>query len=388
MAQVVDQAEYLFSLAEQINSPQSPDIQLPADVDLKALEAALGELVFATLPIGKVDVQSRNKRRYTRESVASLVKQVNELRPEGRWGHLSEEEMGTRYEPPAIRWLAATLDSKGMAWGKALALTEEAKRHFKAAEATKSKIGSSIFGVEPVVNEQGSIVNYRLVTIDLANSERVGIPEATAVPKITKEMAGEENMPQENGTTPTVSEVAVIQQRDELKHKVDDLEIQVNNLTPFKADVSKIRETLALSEKGNVVASVTELSTQVNAIRETFGLDAGVNLATFLRDYHERHLKLAQENTALLGATVKAVVEEQVKIESARGMIIEMVQDRKPITSEQVSEAVKAVLEKPSVKEFLQKQMQQEAGPNLQNPVTNSRTSGDSQKQYVEIPGA
>lgn len=380
--------EPLFTLSEQVNSSKAPDIPLPKDIDVEALTQAMGgELVFNTLPIGKVNVESRNKRKYGKQSVVNLVKQVNQLRPEGRWGHLTEEEMGSKYELPAIRWVAAVLDSKGVAWGKALAISEDAKLHFKTAKAMNARVGTSIFGDNPEVDEQGTIVNYRLMTIDLANSERVGIPDTAAVPQLTSEMAGkEENMPQENEKAPTVSEVAVIQQRDALKTENDKLQIEVNNLTPFKDDVSKIREMLALPEKGSVVASVTELSTQVNAIRETFGLDAGVNLATFLRDYHERHLKLAQENTALLGATVKAVVEEQVKIESARGMIIEMVQDRKPITSEQVSEAVKAVLEKPSVKEFLQKQMQSEAGPNVTNPI-NPRKSDVNSTEQVAIPG-
>jgi hypothetical protein len=95
-----------------------PDIPLPEDID----RAALGEAAFfVTLPIGQAGAQSRNGRTYSRAAVEGMVAQINARRPEGMWGHLSEAEAGTRYDPPAIRWLAACLVCRGRGLGQGAA---------------------------------------------------------------------------------------------------------------------------------------------------------------------------------------------------------------------------------------------------------------------------
>jgi uncharacterized coiled-coil protein SlyX len=158
-----------------------PEVLLPADI----AEEMKGELTY-TLPIGKVGAKSRNNRVYTKNAVERLVAQVNDKRPEGRWGHLAESERATRYDPPAVRWLAATLDEQGTAWGKLLPITETAKEHFRIAKLTKAKVGTSLYGTARMKGDQ--VIDLILETIDLADPERVGVLEAAATVKVTKEM--------------------------------------------------------------------------------------------------------------------------------------------------------------------------------------------------------
>ena len=164
-----------------------PDIKLPADIDLQKLEKLVGagNLEFVTLPIGEVNAQSRNGRNYTRASVEELVKQVNELRPEGRWGHLTPEEMSTRYDPPAIRWLAAVLDKDGVAWAKGLPLTKDAREYFALAKATNARVGTSLVAWAEM--KQDRVEHLTLSTIDIADPQRVGVPTAAAKPMLSKE---------------------------------------------------------------------------------------------------------------------------------------------------------------------------------------------------------
>ena len=87
-----------------------PEIALPEDIDREALG---DEAFFVTLPIGQAGARSRNQRTYSRAAVEQMVAQINAQRPEGMWGHLKAEETQTRYDPPAIRWLAAIMDARG-----------------------------------------------------------------------------------------------------------------------------------------------------------------------------------------------------------------------------------------------------------------------------------
>ena len=132
---------------EAIDFSLAPDISWPGDVDRQELKSALevNELVSFVLPIGEVDAESGNGLTYREPSVLGLVRQVNQKRPEGFWGHLRDDEIGTKYGPPAVRWLAAELDDEGIAWGLGVALTETASKHFKSAKALRAKTGTSIF---------------------------------------------------------------------------------------------------------------------------------------------------------------------------------------------------------------------------------------------------
>jgi hypothetical protein len=376
----MEMAEELFSITAEMGG-EVPTIPLPANIKLDRLKKVLGEeLMFVTLPIGKVGITSRNGNTYGRKAIERLVEQVNAKRPEGRWGHLSNEELGTRYEPPAVRWLAAQLDSSGVAWGKLVPLTQEALRHFETAEATGGRVGTSIFGLEPK-SEAGEITDYRLVTIDLANAERVGVPLTAAHPYITSEMEQPER-----GSTGTVGPT---QTADAPHSQVSTAAKEENpvatetRVEELASDRARLQEQVSGLEK-----QIKELRAQADdlaVVRELLDVDEDVDIIKTLRAHLEQHAELASENAALLDSAMTAEIAAKVKVESARPIVRELVEAKTPLTRKALDRALDEVLARDSVKTLIAQQVAEQSGPPQSRPVTPA-ASADAWKQYVNIP--
>lgn len=353
-------AELVYSIAEAF-SADIPDVPTPDDINLESLAKALGkssadELVFDTRPIGKV-TESRNGRNYSTESVLSLVEQVKEKRPEGRWGHLSESEASTRYELPAVRWINAVYqESNETAYGKLVALTLDAERHIRSARELNAKIGTSIYAHNPVI-ENKKVKSYDLVTIDLANAERVGIYDMNSVPKISKEMDNlnsEENKVTEEekraaelaaaNTNKPVAETADVTQ---LRRIVESQETEIDVSRPLVSNLKTVAELLG--------AKVEEVPAKVRALREQVK-------------------SLTAENVALLSATIENEVAEAVKVETVQPIVVEQVTALNPTTREEVKSALAKVLEKASIKALIETAVVAESGGN----VTTTGASGST----------
>jgi DNA-binding transcriptional MerR regulator len=319
-------------------------------------------MMFVTLPIGKVGITSRNGNTYGRPAIEQLVQQVNSKRVEGRWGHLSADEIGTRYEPPAVRWLAAVLDANGVAWGKAVPLTREAVRHFEMADATGARVGTSIFGLEPRKGEAGEIESYRLVTIDLANAERVGVPLTAAQPHITTEMATTPSRIPEAST----EEVSVA------------TETRIEELT---ADRARLQEQVTGLERQ--LQEVRTAGTVLAEVRKVLDLDESADVAKTLRERQAQMKELADENAALLESAMTAEIAGKVKLESARPIVRKLVEAQKPRTRKALSEALDTTLADDAIKALLAQQVKEQAGPPQSRPTS---APGSTWEQYVEIP--
>lgn len=162
--------------------------------EIPIAETVLSELndpdpVFLTLPIGKVGAESRNGRKYPRESVEAVVKSINDNKVIGQKGHLRDDERAYRFDVPPLMWLSASLESDGMAWGKAYVLQSAAdvRELVKLSKIAKAKIGTSIYGTADV-DDDGTVRNLEIESIDLAHPGRLGVPLVGAVPVVTKEI--------------------------------------------------------------------------------------------------------------------------------------------------------------------------------------------------------
>jgi hypothetical protein len=249
---VTRQSDYLVSISELRGA--YPDIVLPENMRNEFGVDAL----FVTLPIGRAGARSRNGRTYTREAVQAMVDAVNANRPEGRWGHLRDDERSTRYDPPAIRWLAAMMDEQGVAWAKGIPLTAEAREHFRVAKIAGAKVGTSVYGFGKLDGER--VVAFELETIDLADPNRVGIPDTAAKPMLTTEMEGEDEMEVTLNDVPESVRQQIIEQAanqangtriQELDGQVQTLTEQVTTLTTerdaARGEVSRLLVTYAES---------------------------------------------------------------------------------------------------------------------------------------------
>lgn len=327
----------LTFISEMRGNP--PKIDLPKDIDLDELRREYRkvfgdeELEFWTLPIGQVDAKSRNERTYPRTPVEELVQQVNELRPEGMWGHLSDEEFSTRYDPPAIRWLAAIIDKDGIAWGKHLPLTVETRDYYRLARATRAQVATSLTALAEM---DGRVVQHlELNTIDIADPRRVGITATVAMPQMTKEMNDSgENVVSVGQNHDVIVRVRELQSINE-EITMEDTKV-IEELTGER-DLLKGRVTEFESKLNEANAKITELET-----REKTHL---INIGELLQEY------------------IVAEVKEQVSIEGMRDLITDQVIMLQPQTRDAVKEAVLKVLDKESVKKALKVSVVEQMGP-------------------------
>jgi hypothetical protein len=288
-----------------------PEIALPDDID----RSALGEAAFfVTLPIGQAGARSRNQRTYSRAAVEQMVAQINQQRPEGMWGHLAPDETGTRYDPPAIRWLAAMLDGDGIAWGKGLPLTEQTREYYRLAKATSARVGTSLVAWAQM--DGSEVTSMELVTVDLADPARVGVPVTAARPVISKEMK-----------TGSAEEKDSTQRREDAKTQRED-------------SLEALREMLG---EGDVIERVQTL------LEERSGL--------------------IEEREALISEAITAAVERTVRIPAAAALVEDLVRARSPQTQAEVGAAVAAVVESAAVKSLLRAELQQAMGPSQRRPI-------------------
>lgn len=337
-----------------------PEIQLPNDIDVEELKTALGqrELVTFTLPIGMYNAESHNGVKYLPSSVDSLVKQVNEKRVEAMWGHYDYFEMGTRYDPPPARWLAAEMHGD-IAYALCLAISEEAKRHVLSAKAAKAKIGTSILGWNAEIgeideeNELVEIKGYDLITIDLASPERVGIPMTAADPMIVKHMSFpsstsskkiKENRrmdPINNGD----AEDTQVTELEKAQNLIIEQRRQLQQLRMYESDIQSVRELLGIDTKtGDPLAAIRELQ------RKSEGL--------------------AAENARLLVTHIEESVKKIVKFTEAQPAVVELVKAKKPSTASEVETAISEAVESPAIKVLLET-LRKINGGNNHTPATD-----------------
>lgn len=347
-----------------------PDIPLPSDIDREALGE---DAFFVTLPVGRVNAKSRGSGRvYTESAVRSLVEQINKKRPEGRWGHLSVSELATRYDPPAIRWLAAELID-GVAWAKGLPLTEQAIDHFRKARATNARVGTSVFGPPPVV-EGNRVIDLELYSIDIADPARVGIPETAAQPSLTSEMETRMSDINEQMLAEMRSE------RDAARQEVGTLKAANAQLETKVAD---LEGKLTVFEQAQAV-----LSEMADAcVTMGLNLNAGSDLATVIR---EMIGKLQAQQAAELIGKIESAVAEMVTLEALRPLVSEMLiggegDARRPLVKDldEAKAKITAYLERDSVKKLAQGLVSEQAGPNALAGATPKDT-GDWRSRYID----
>jgi hypothetical protein len=303
----------------------APDIPLPDDID----PAAFGdEAFFVTLPVAKIGARSRNGRVYGEAAVQSLVEQINARRPEGHWGHLDDDERSTRYEAPAVRWLAAILDEMGTVWAKCVPVTPEAREHFRIAQAANAVVGTSIYGT--AILDGDEVVALELESIDLADPARVGIPEAVAPPRVTSEMGGETSPPVLLHGNGEGSPVLSPSPWGELEGGTEP--------TPPLAPPHGDREG---SRGGEVIRELHDLRARVREMQ--------AELETLRRE------KLRGE--------IAAVIREMVALEPLRPVVMELV--GAAADAAEARTRVEAILGQPHMQALALAIVRQQAGPNV-----------------------
>jgi len=313
-----------------------PDVPIAAGVDMAALKALDAEPVFVTLPIvPEVGAVSTNGLLYDEALVNSIAEQINAKRPAGMFGHLKDSDRDSAFPLPEALWVGAQRDGNTL-WGKAYIRPGAARDYVRHLKAVGGEIATSIYGKgkpEAVRTGVRRLNPFRLESLDFAPPERAALQQG-ALPQVTAEMQT------------TATQVADVEQELDMNREQIIAELTANDIP------KPVREQLVAEA---ILPHVAQLAT----IRETLSLDADADLITIVA---EMKRKVDEEAQAAVQRHIDELVSE-IKIESVRAIVAELVQARKPQTLEDADAAYAAVKESASVKRLLTAQVREMTGP-------------------------
>jgi 2'-5' RNA ligase len=336
-----------------------PEVAIHPKVDIKELTAGDDDPTYVTLPIGKANVTSGNRRHYGEDFLEALERQVFEQMPIGIFGHISEEDRATAFPHEDVHWVGAKRVGE-LLWGKGYVPPGDGRDRLRRYKAQNKKIATSIDAYLEG-SWDASLKAYRmdgttleLHQIDFAPVDRAGIPELGAVPHLTQEMNGKriqhvEDLPMD------LNDIRSLK-REDAQHLPQEVRESVMAEAPSAKTVQEMRSELGLDDNADVVAAVKEMAESVRKQREG-AVEARIK-------------ELAEDK------------EKGIKLESMRGLVMELVAARQPKSVEDVDRIYGEVIASERVKGALQETVQVTMGPAAGRPVAGQQGGA----KYFNIP--
>jgi hypothetical protein len=337
-----------------------PNVPIAADVDYAALVAGDDDPQFLTLPIGMVNAKSGNGRYYDEAFVTELMRQTLATKPIGLMGHLSETERATAFPKESLHWVGAIRDGD-LIWGKAY-LIGEARERVRRYKASGKSIATSIDAYaqgpwdESLKAYRMDASTLKLNQIDLAPSDRAGISALARVPMLTTEMQ---------------DEVVEVEQETVV---MDKLQV-INEMT---ADDARL---LPEPVRAAIVATVPtppEVQ-QIAEIRQALGADDKADIAKLITEMRQAQ---EQQRRDAIKTRITELATEGIKVDSARGIVVELVAARNPQSVQEAETAYQEVSTSASVTELLKASVQTTMGPRQTTPVAGQQGA----PKYVIYP--
>lgn len=341
-----------------------PNVPTSPDVDYAALTAGDSNPIFVTLPIGKANVTSGNKRHYDEAFLKELERQTLALKPVGLMGHLSPTERATAFPQEAVHWVGALREGDTL-WGKAYVVPGAVRERINRYKASGKALATSIDALAEQVWDESlqayrvNAATLRLGQIDLAPADRAGIPALAEVPLLTSEMDGSpthvDDKEPEMGKLEVINELTADDARL-LPKPVREAILAEVPTAPEVAQMQELRQTLGLDDKADVTKAVTELRQAQESARK--------NAVT------SRITELAADK------------DKGIKVESVRAVVIEMVKSRNPQDEAAAEAAYKEVSESAPITELLKSTVATTMGP-PQRAAVQPQTG---ENRYFKIP--
>lgn len=338
-----------------------PEIPLPPDVQREEGD------VFITLPVGAFNAESLNGHTYGETSMRQMADQINTRRPDANKGHIPDAAFSTFFEFAPVRWLAAVIRD-GIVYAKGIALTEDAKRYYINAKRTGALVGTSLYAWAKV-DENNIVIDLDLITLDLADPARVGVPMTAAMPVVSSEMQKRSEAADKADDEQEAPEAGAADEPEPVQEQVQDKE---TDMEPLK----ELQEKLDAAQKQQQA-----LQEQIDAfkpVREE--RDALVALL----GSPEKPVEALQ---ALMTDHIKGTVEtlaQECKVESVRNRVVRVVMLQKPTTKEQAEKLVRDELDRDDVKADIEAALKLEMGPNQRR--TGEQRAGDDGSKWTEMP--
>lgn len=329
-----------------------PEIVLPADVEREDGD------VFVTLPVGAFNAESLNGRTYSEAAMRRMADQINMNRPGSNKGHIKDEDFSFHFEFPPVRWLAAVI-SNGIIYAKGRAQTEESRQYFINAKRDNARVGTSLFAW--ALSDGDVVTDLELISLDLADPARVGIPMTAAIPAVSSEMQGQQITPPSGAEAEQpVTEPSTAQETEAM----DEKEFQALQEQLSAAQT----ERAALQEQVKTLAAVKETHDALVALLG--GPDKPVDaLQAFLNEQIEGAVKEAAQ---------------ACKVEAVRNRVVRVVMLQKPASKAQAEQLVRDELDRDDVKADIEAALKAEMGPPQRRPAGSTPEEGAS--KYADFP--
>ncbi|RMH11472.1 MAG: hypothetical protein D6698_16360 [Gammaproteobacteria bacterium] len=311
-----------------------PVVPLAEGVDLELLTRGDDDPMFVTLPVAEAETLSENKRYYDETFVRELERQILDKRPVAHMGHLRDEDRATAHPLPAGYWVGAARQNKTL-WAKAYIPPGAVKEDMRRQKAINGKVGTSVYGTARHEWDAGlnayRVKDFVLETIDFGPPERIGVRSLAAVPQLTSEfmMEGE-----------TMDRIEVIREMTAADAAIlpEAVRKAVLDTAPEKQVVAELRQLLN-NDGGDLIAVVQEIVSERDKLR-----------------------------AAVVEQEISAQVAEQIKLESVRGIVAELVKARNPKDADAVKGIVAEVAASDAVKPLLANALQRAMGPTQERP--------------------
>lgn len=293
--------------------------------------------MFVTIEVINEGV-SRNGRAYDKDTITSLAEQINSKKPDGYYGHLTDEERKTKFPEPQTIWIGAKVEEVGgktrlFAKGYVLPEAKGLRSYLKKAKAAGKNIAVSVYGLAQVtldkINNVSIVKSMSLESIDWARPGSEGVLNMGLF-SVTSEMTEDSKSIKQGEKTMDKVEVLKSATADELKEAnptvvsemvAEAVEAKETELQAVVTEMADVKEALGLKEDEGTVEAIKEMTQRLQ----------GHELDSELRNKVE-------------SATARKVVKQLVISEMASGLAVSEAVD-KVLGSETGQAIVKEMLE-------------------------------------------
>lgn len=344
-----------------------PNVAIASGIDMAGLTAGDDNPVFLTIPVGKANVKSGNKRFYDEAWLQELERQTLANRPVGLMGHLSEADRSHAMPVEAVHWVGV-LRVADTLWAKGYLPIGESRQRIQRYKSQGKKLATSIDcyaegTYDPVIDaHRMDAKTMRLGQIDIAPAERAGLPELSVIPMLTSELKTEQ--------VEQIQEEPIMAEKDKL--------------TIIQELTSDDARLLPDSVRAAILATVTPPATppevgQMADLRTALGVDDKADVKAMIT---EMQTAQATARKAAVTSRITELVTSGEKLELVRQVVREMVEALHPQTVQEAEDAYKEISARESVTRLRAATVREIMGPRQGTPVAGQA----KQNTYFQIP--
>jgi hypothetical protein len=318
----------------EMTSDGNGEIDVPVEEGLVAkLIEGDKDPMFVTIEVINEGV-SRNGRAYDKATIISLAEQINAKRPDGYYGHLTDEERQTKFPEPQTIWIGAKVTEVGgktrlFAKGYVLPEAKSLRSYLRKAKAASKNIAVSVYGLARVVKNGAiqTVKSMNLESIDWARPGSEGVLNMGMF-SVTAEMSNDSKLT--TGEEETMDKVEVLKAAtvDELKEAnptvvsemiAEGSQAKATELETVVSEMTEVRTVLGLEEDASAVETVKEMTERLQGYELDTQLSEKVESATARKVVKE--LVISEMSS---GTPVSEAVDKVLGSETGQAIVKEM----------------------------------------------------------------